>query len=91
MLGRINELKVRIVILLLSGSVTFLLELFFSVTGGGASLIFVLSKPIFIAFGVVFSMVLYFIKNKKKLVRDIVFYSCLLFQVLMAIVFYPFK
>jgi len=85
--------KIKILTLGLSGFITFLMEIYIPVAGGGASLIFVLSKPILLVLGFIFSLCYYLLlkRNSTVLVRVLFYSAFMVIQILLALAFFPYQ
>ncbi|WP_298897418.1 hypothetical protein [uncultured Psychroserpens sp.] len=82
----------KIVTLVFFGFLTLMMRPFVPVGGGGISLIFVVSIPLFIILGFIFAVLYYFISKKMMTkYRHIVFWLMLLTLVALSLLFYPYR
>lgn len=85
--------RIKILILLLAGLTTLIMQKFVPIGGGGISLIFVLSVPILIGISFLFSITHYlmWIKRVRPLIRHILFVFFLGLLIGLAIYSYPYR
>ena len=83
----------QVVILLLAGILTLIMQQFVPIAGGGDSLIYVLSVPIEIGLSIIFSFIQYRLwqKQKNRTVRTVLFFIFTIILILLSIQLYPYK
>ena len=79
--------------LIISGFMTLILKEIMLVAGGGASLIFVLSIPVLMGLGILFSVVYYFFVSKirHKFSRIALSFTMYFVLIGLAFLFFPYK
>jgi hypothetical protein len=83
--------KLKTIVIILSGFLTFVLEPFIPMEGGGASMIIFLTIPFLIGLGIILSLVYYFYYvRKNKLNKPIAFAIMLSLMILLNFLFYPY-
>lgn len=83
--------KIKIITLALSGFITYIMDEIIPVAGGGASLIFVLSKPILLFLGLVFTTIYYSFKSDKRLLKLYLYVLFMVVQIGLALLFFPYE
>ncbi|TBV25020.1 hypothetical protein DMZ43_14200 [Meridianimaribacter sp. CL38] len=82
----------KVILLILSGFITFILIPIIPMADGGGSLIIVLTIPFLIALGIILSIVYYFIYIKKnKSNRNHVFILLMVFMIFLTLLLFPFQ
>lgn len=84
--------RFKILMLLLAGCVTPLMQLFVPIGGGGISLIFVLSVPILLGLSLLLSLTIWLLnrKTERTVATNYVFYIGLLVLNGLALMAYPY-
>ncbi len=90
-LTKIDILK--LLITLISGSLTIILKQFVPIGSGGISLVFVLTIPILIGLSLIFTVIQYFliIRNRNEILTQILFVIFQLILIGLTLVWYPYK
>jgi hypothetical protein len=82
----------KLILIILSGFLTFLLSFFIPIGGGGISLILALTIPFFIGLGIIFGIIYYaFIKKiKNRILKNGIFFGMFFLIIILTFVLYPY-
>lgn len=82
----------KLILIILSGFLTFFFSFFIPVGGGGASMIFLLSIPFLVGLGILFGIIYYaFIRKiKNRILKNGIFFGMLFLIIILTFVWYPY-
>ena len=82
----------RLILIILSGFLTFIVSFFIPVGGGGAGMILLLSIPFFISLGIIFGIIYYaFIRKiKNRILKNGIFFGMFFLIIILTFAWYPY-
>lgn len=84
--------RLKSILIILSGFLTFLLSFFIPIGGGGAGMILLLSTPFFISLGIIFGIVynVFIRKIENSILKNGIFFGMFFLIIILTFAWYPY-